>query len=160
MSLPQPRRAKSSNALRAQANSQRNLKAPPPLPLSSNVSSIPSTPSISSYMSSRSVSSTSSELQTPPLQISRPVNHQSPRKSPHVNNSLGITERLKIVTSELESYVEETEINHDHDHDNVHVAVRVKPNFSKERDIWTSDPLKGYIGGKLGEFFFGKKAIS
>jgi hypothetical protein len=68
--------------------------------------------------------------------------------------SIGISERLKLVTSELESYVEEG------DEDNVHVAVRIKPTFGKERDMWTADPLRGYIGGKPGEFFYGKPLLT
>src|ERR1700738_2840794 len=152
MTIPQPRRAKSSVALRDQAaaSSQRNLR-PPPLP--SNISSIPSTPSMSSEVSSRSAS-TSSGLQTPPQLYPRPL-HISPKKQPitpattATKDVLGISERLKLVTSELESYVEES------DEENVHVAVRLKPTFGKDRDIWTADPVRGYIGGKPGEFFFG-----
>ena len=149
MTIPQPRRAKSSVALRDQSVSQRTLR-PPALP--SSISSIPSTPSVSSALSTRSASSTSSGLQTPPQQYSRPTTLPLPGKKPFTQtpNTVAISERLKLVTSELESYVEEGE------EDNVHVAVRIKPTFGKERDVWTADPLRGYIGGKQGEFFFGK----
>jgi centromeric protein E len=149
MSIPQPRRAKSSIALRDQAASQRPLKPPPPLP--SNLSSISSTLSLSSDASTRSTSTSSSGLRTPPSHYSRPTTFRSPRKDEHRTPGLGLTEKLKLVTSELESYVEEAETSDD----NVHVAVRLKPNFNKEREVWTADPLRGYIGAKLGEFFFG-----
>jgi centromeric protein E len=56
------------------------------------------------------------------------------------------------VASELESYVEERE---DDVGDSVHVAVRLRPSFGVERDVWTWDPVRGFIGGKLGDFFFG-----
>jgi len=49
--------------------------------------------------------------------------------------------------------VEEEE--EDDNQNNVHVAVRVKPNFNKDKDVWNADPLRGYVGGKLGDFFFG-----
>jgi hypothetical protein len=48
----------------------------------------------------------------------------------------------------------------DDDQNNVHVAVRLKPNFGVEREVWTSDPLRGYIGSKLGDFFFGKILVA
>ena len=150
MSIPQPRRAKSSIALRDQAATQRPLKPPPPLP--SNLSTISSTPSLSSDASTRSASTSSSGLHTPPLQYSRPSTFRSPRRDAYnTSHGLGLTEKLKLVTTELESYVEEAETSDD----NVHVAVRLKPNFNKEREVWTADPLRGYIGSKLGEFFFG-----
>lgn len=155
MTIPQPRRAKSSAALRESASSQRTLK-PPPLP--SSISSISSTPSVSSATSTRSASSTSSGLHTPPPLYSRPPIHSSPEKKssgPTIatrtpsTSSLGTSERLKLVTSELESLIDAD------DDETVHVAVRLKPTFGKDRDIWTADPLRGFIGGKPGEFFFG-----
>jgi len=151
MSIPQPRRAKSSATLRGQAISQRPLQPPPPLPgLKFSTPSTP--PSISSETSSRSGStSTSSGLQTPPLQFSRPSYHESPRKLS--TDSVSISEKLQLVTNELESFVEETADNDVHD--NVHVAVRLKPSFNMDRDVWTSDPVRGFIGGKMGDFFFG-----
>lgn len=152
MSIPQPRRAKSSTTLRGQAISQRPLQPPPPLP-SLKISTPSTPPSISSETSSRSTStSTSSGLQTPPLQYSRPSYHESPRKLS--TGGVSISEKLQLVTSELESFVEETADNDGHD--NVHVAVRLKPSFNMDRDVWTSDPLRGFIGGKMGDFFFGK----
>lgn len=154
MSIPQPRRTKSSIALRDQAASQRPLKPPPPLP--SNFSSISLTPSLSSDTSTRSASTSSSGLRTPPPQYSRPTTFRSPRKDERDRTqALGLTEQLKLITSELESYVEEAETSDD----NVHVAVRLKPNFNKEREVWTADPLRGYIGAKLGEFFFGSRPL-
>jgi hypothetical protein len=66
---------------------------------------------------------------------------------------LALSDRLQLVTSELESYVEEQ----DSEDDNVHVAVRMKPCFGVEREAWTADPLRGYIGSKLGDFFFGTR---
>ena len=143
MSIPQPRRAKSSTALRTQPSS-RTLKAPP-LP---NLTSIPPAPSLSSGVSTRSASTASSGLRTPPQQSSRP-SFQSPPK--HKKAPSAISDRLQLVTSELESYVEEQ----DGDDDNVHVAVRMKPCFGLDRDVWTADPLRGYIGSKIGDFFFG-----
>jgi hypothetical protein len=154
MTIPQPRRAKSSIALREQAASQqRNLKAPP-LP---TISTFPPTPPLSSTVSSRSASTStaSSGLRTPPQQHNRPSTITSPPKHVARKPSSGITERLKLVSNELESYVEES--GSDDDHNNVHVAVRLKPSFGVEREAWTSDPLRGYIGSKLGDFFFGKK---
>jgi len=61
------------------------------------------------------------------------------------------------VTSELESFVAEAEsIDASDDHNNnVHVAVRMKPNFNKDREVWTIDPVRGFIGSKLGDYFFG-----
>jgi len=154
MSIPQPRRAKSSTTLRGQAISQRPLQPPPPLPSFKISSLAPTPPSISSETSSRSGStSTSSGLQTPPLQYSRPSYHESPRKLS--TGGVSISEKLQLVTSELESFVEETTDNDSHD--NVHVAVRLKPSFNLDRDVWTSDPVRGFIGGKLGEFFFGSR---
>lgn len=151
MSIPQPRRAKSSTALRGQASQQRSLK-PPPLP--TNLSIFPPTPPLFSDSSARSASTASSGLRTPPLQYSPQTTYHSFGKREYaVNNASGITERLKLVTSELESFVEEPESSDD----NVHVAVRLKPNFNKEREVWSSDPLRGYIGSKLGDFFFGTK---
>ena len=61
-----------------------------------------------------------------------------------------------MITTELESYFEETECKEE----NVHVAVRLKPNFNKEREVWTADPLNGYVGSKMGEFFFGSNFVS
>jgi hypothetical protein len=152
MTIPQPRRAKSSIALREQAISQqRNLKAPP-LP---SIATFPPTPPLSVDISSRSASTStaSSGLRTPPQQHNRPSTITSPPRQNSRKSSSGITERLKLVTNELESYVEEN--NSDDDQNNVHVAVRLKPSFGVEREVWTSDPLRGYIGSKLGEFFFG-----
>jgi hypothetical protein len=87
-------------------------------------------------------------LYTRPLHISPKKQSITPATTA-TKDVLGISERLKLVTSELESYVEES------DEENVHVAVRLKPTFGKDRDIWTADPVRGYIGGKPGEFFFG-----
>jgi centromeric protein E len=152
MTIPQPRRAKSSVALRDQSLAQqRNLKVPPPLPSISSSSS--STPSISSGSSLRSVSSVSSAPLTPPPIFVPPATSPLLGKSP---NSL-LSEKLNFVTSELESYVEEEE--EDDNQNNVHVAVRVKPNFNKDKDVWNADPLRGYVGGKLGDFFFGMQIL-
>ena len=64
------------------------------------------------------------------------------------------------MTSELESFVAEAEsIDASDDHNNVHIAVRMKPNFSKDREVWTIDPVRGFIGSKLGDYFFGISAI-
>lgn len=143
MSIPQPRRAKSSIALRSQASS-RTLKAPA-LP---NLTSIPPTPSLSSGVSTRSASTASSGLRTPPQQSSQPSFSSSPKAQ---KTTLRLSDRLQLVTSELESYVEEQ----DSEEENIHVAVRIKPCFGIDRDVWTADPLRGYIGSKLGDFFFG-----
>jgi len=149
MTIPQPRRAKSSVALRDQSLAQqRGLKVPPLPSISSSVSS---TPSISSDSSLRSVSSVSSAPVTPPPLFVPPATSPSIGKSP---SSL-LSDKLNFVTSELESYVEEEE--EDDTQNNVHVAVRVKPNFNKDKDVWNADPLRGYVGGKLGEFFFGMR---
>jgi hypothetical protein len=149
MSIPQPRRTKSSYALRGQAASQQRSLKPPPIP--TNLSVFPPTPPLFSGSSARSASTASSGPRTPPPH-SQQI-YRSPGKHEYgLNNTFGITERLKLVTSELESYVEETESSDE----NVHVAVRLKPNFNKEREVWTSDPVRGYIGSKLGEFFFGR----
>jgi len=64
------------------------------------------------------------------------------------------------VTSELESFVAEAESNDaSDDHNNVHIAVRMKPNFSKDREVWTIDPVRRFIGSKLGDYFFGISGI-
>jgi len=147
MSIPQPRRAKSSTALRSQISS-RTLRAPP-LP---NLTSIPPTSSLSSAVSTRSASTASSGLRTPPQQSSQPSFSSSPKTQ---KATLALSDRLQLVTSELESYVEEQ----DSEEENVHVAVRIKPCFGLDRDVWTADPLRGYIGSKLGDFFFGRRLI-
>lgn len=149
--IRQPRRAKSSMVLRSQALAQQRTLKSPPLP---NLSSIPPTPSLASAASSRSTSSTSSGLRTPPPQETQPKNFRSPQKEPHaVKRSLDITERLNSVANELESYVEGTQSTEDYDA--VHVAVRLRPSLNTEREVWKCDPLRGFIGGKTGEFFFG-----
>lgn len=153
--IAQPRRAKSSIALRGQAMSQEPKQKVPPLP---NLSSIPPIPSPSSGVSPLSTSSTSSGLRTPPLAESRPNTIRSPRKHPPRRKlSSDITEKLNLVANELESYVEETQSGEDQE--NVHVAVRLKPNMSAEREVWTCDPTRSFIGGKLGDFFFGKRML-
>ena len=148
MTIPQPRRAKSSTTLRSQA--QRPVK-PPPLP--SNVPSIPAEPSLPSDGSSRSGSLSSSGLRTPPQQSVRPVSPLKIKRAVTEGRLSGLSDRLNLVTSELESYVEEN------DDESVHVAVRLKPSFGKERDIWRADPVRGHIGGKLGEYFFGSSMM-
>jgi hypothetical protein len=145
MSIPQLRKAKSTMVLRSQASS-RTLKAP----ALSNLGSIPPTPSLSSAVSTRSTSTTSSGLRTPPQQSTRPSFNSSPKVQ---KASLAISDRLQMVTSELESYVEE----HDNDEDYVHVAVRMKPCSGVEREAWTADPVRGFIGSKLGDFYFGTR---
>lgn len=79
----------------------------------------------------------------PPLSVPPSIT-----KSP----SSSLSEKLTIATSELESYLEQLE--EDDNRDNVHVAIRLKPNFNKDKDVWTADPVRGYVGGKLGEYFF------
>src|SRR5436190_4766473 len=98
MSIPQPRRAKSSTALRGQALSQQRSLKPPPLP--TNLSIFPPTPPLFSDSSSRSASTASSGPRTPPPQrFSQSTTNHSPSKREYsVNNSLGITERLQLVT--------------------------------------------------------------
>jgi hypothetical protein len=157
MTIPQPRRAKSSIALREQAISQQRSSKAPPLP---SIATFPPTPPLSVDVSSRSASTStaSSGLRTPPQHHNRPSTITSPPRQISRKTSSGITERLKLVSNELESYVEENDS--DDDQNNVHVAVRLKPNFGVEREVWTSDPLRGYIGSKLGDFFFGKIPVA
>jgi hypothetical protein len=45
----------------------------------------------------------------------------------------------------------------DNDEDYVHVAVRMKPCSGVEREAWTADPVRGFIGSKLGDFYFGTR---
>jgi hypothetical protein len=146
MSIPQPRRAKSSSALRAQAESQRSRILPPPLP-----TGLASTPPLFSDVST--VSTASSGLRTPPSQYVRHATISSPKKGSHSSANSALTQTLQLLTSELESYVTEADSNHEHN--NVHVAIRLKPSFSLEKDDWKADPLRGFIGSKLGDFYFG-----
>jgi hypothetical protein len=149
----QPRRAKSSTVLRGQALSQQLRQKAPPLP---NLSSLPIAPSMPSGVSSRSTSSTSTGPQTPPQEDVRPYALSSPQKqSPIRKLSSGITERLNLVASELESFVEGSESAEVDD--NVHVAVRLKPSLGTGKEVWTCDPLRSHVGGKLGDFFYGSQ---
>jgi hypothetical protein len=151
MTIPQPRRAKSSVTLRQQAGlTPRPSMPPPPLPTLSPTES--ASTSIFSDVSSRSLSTSSSGERTPPRLFVPQRHPASPRKS-EPTNAYGLTERLQFVTSELESFVAEAESSEDLE--NVHVAVRVKPNFNKDREVWTVDPVRRFIGSKLGDFFFG-----
>jgi len=153
MTITQPRRAKSSTALRGQLLSQQSKQKAPPLP-NISISTIPSTPSVPSLASSCSTSSTSSCLRTPPQQESRPNVSRSPKEARGRKINSDITERLNSVANELESFVEESQS--EEIDDSVHVAVRLKPTIGSEhREIWTADPVRGFISGKLGDFFFG-----
>jgi hypothetical protein len=109
-----------------------------------------------SDLSTRSHSTSSSGERTPPPLFVPQRHHASPRKSEPANSG-GLTARLQFVTSELESFVAEAESGEDLE--NVHVAVRVKPNFNKDREVWSVDPVRGFIGSKLGDFFFGMMAF-
>jgi hypothetical protein len=149
MSIPQPRRAKSSSALRAQAETQKRRAAPPPLP---DMGFVWTPPLFSDVSTSSTVSS---GLRTPPSQYMRHATVSSPKtKTSHSSGgSSSLSQTLQMLTSELESYVTEAESNNEQD--NVHVAIRLKPCFNMEKDVWRADPVTGFIGSKFGDFFFG-----